>query len=67
MSSILPPSLNEYPTACGGSLTEPGDHPYADYRGKRIYFCLQACKRAFEKNPDDFMAGKIPHPLEEEK
>jgi YHS domain-containing protein len=55
-----------YPTACGGTLREPGDYPNADYRGQRIYFCTKACLRAFESDPDRFMAGEIEHPLEEE-
>ncbi len=54
-----------YPTACGGVLQEIRDHPSADYRGKRIYFCRQACLRVFETDPDQFMMGEIEHPLEE--
>jgi YHS domain-containing protein len=36
------------------------------YDSERFYFCTQACLRVFELHPDDFMAGKIEHPLEAE-
>ena len=61
-----PKSSIEYPTACGGKLREIGDHPSADYRGRRIYFCTRACRRVFETDSDRFMAGEIKHPLEED-
>jgi YHS domain-containing protein len=56
----------EYPTACGGKLREAEDHPSAEYRGRRVYFCRKACLRVFESDPERFMAGEIEHPLEEE-
>jgi YHS domain-containing protein len=28
---------------------------YADYKGKRIYFCCQGCDAEFKKNPDKYM------------
>ncbi len=56
----------KYPTACGGLLREIGDHPSAEYRGRRVYFCRRACLRVFETDPDRFMAGKIEHPLDED-
>ncbi|HEX2696960.1 MAG TPA: YHS domain-containing protein [Anaerolineales bacterium] len=40
-------------------------YPSAIYQGEQIYFCTQACLRAFEKDPDRFMAGEIEHPLDE--
>ncbi len=49
-------------TACGSVLQEPDRYPWALYRGRRVYFCSQACLRAFEGDPDRFMAGEIPHP-----
>ncbi len=30
-----------------------------------MYFCLRACHALFELDPDRFMAGHIPHPVEE--
>ncbi|HEY3311299.1 MAG TPA: hypothetical protein VGK00_06625 [Anaerolineales bacterium] len=50
-------------TACGGRLKDPSGYPRALYKGKTIYFCNKACLQAFLGNPDDFMAGKIDHPL----
>ena len=55
-----------YPTACGGEITNPAGYPSAEYRGRRYYFCFRACLRLFESKPDEFMAGKIPHPFDEE-
>ena len=28
---------------------------YADYKGKRVYFCCPPCLRAFKKDPDTYM------------
>ncbi len=28
---------------------------YADYKGKRIYFCCQGCDAEFKKDPDKYM------------
>jgi YHS domain-containing protein len=53
-------------TACGGTLKNTDGYPSATYRGERIYFCTQACLNVFEQNPDEFMAGKIAHPLDAE-
>ena len=52
-------------TACGGTLKTTDGFPSAMYGGERIYFCTQACLHVFEEHPDDFMAGKIVHPLED--
>ena len=53
-------------SACGGKLKDPQNYPSAIYRGKRIYFCLHACLRVFESDPDRFMAGEIEHPTQED-
>ena len=53
-------------TACGGLITEPEQYPSAEYQGRRVYFCLMACLRAFEADPDRFMNGEIPHPSDDE-
>jgi YHS domain-containing protein len=57
-----PPEPAVAPTACGGTLSDPGKYPSALYRGQRFYFCTRACLRAFEQDPDPFMAGDIEHP-----
>ena len=28
---------------------------YADYKGKRIYFCCQGCDATFKKDPEKYM------------
>jgi YHS domain-containing protein len=63
-----PVSSNPLParTACGGTLKEPDRYPSAEYRGQLVYFCTRACLRAFESDPDRFMAGEIKHPTEQD-
>jgi YHS domain-containing protein len=51
-------------TACGGVIDDPENFPSAIYRGERVYFCTLACLKAFEQNPDPFMAGEIEHPTD---
>jgi YHS domain-containing protein len=53
-------------TACGGAINSKDAWPSATYKGKKVYFCSQGCLRVFEQHTDDFMAGKIEHPLEAE-
>lgn len=61
MDKPLPAYGDEVESACGGPLLFTQHTPHAVYRGKRVYFCLSACKQTFEKAPDDFMTGRIPH------
>jgi YHS domain-containing protein len=56
----------EIRTACGGVIKDPSQYPSSIYQGKRVYFCMTACLRAFELAPDRFMAGEIEHPLDDE-
>jgi len=56
----------EIKTACGGSIKDPSKYPNAEYQGKKVYFCTQACLRAYNQAPDRFMAGEIEHPIDEE-
>lgn len=60
----LPAPLDEAAgvTVCGGQLRNADGCPSAMYRGRRVYFCTLACQRAFEVDPDRFMAGEIKHP-----
>ena len=55
----------QYKTACGGKLKDPANYPSAIYRGEQVYFCTWACLRAFERDPDPFMAGEVEHPIDE--
>jgi len=58
----LPPG---HYTACGGRIQEPERYPSAVFRGQKIFFCNEACRQAFESDPERFMAGDIEHPLEQ--
>lgn len=57
---------NEAMTACGGKINNTDYYPSSMYDGERVYFCMLGCLRAFEADPDRFMAGEIEHPMEEE-
>jgi YHS domain-containing protein len=38
-------------------MGEPIDpNVFTDYEGRRIYFCCQVCKAAFEKDPEKYVA-----------
>jgi YHS domain-containing protein len=52
-------------TECGGKIKDPESYPSAIFRGERIYFCTQVCLRAFESDPERFIAGEIEHPADE--
>lgn len=61
----MPDQSNSKPpvfAACGGILDHPQRYPSALYRGKQVYFCTKACLKAFQQDPDRFMAGEIEHP-----
>lgn len=62
-SDSEPNMMDNGRTACGGTLPNTTGYPSAVYRGERIYFCTEACLRAFEQRPDAFIAGKIEHPF----
>jgi YHS domain-containing protein len=51
-----PPAAQGQPqTKCpvlGGNINK---QIYADYQGKRIYFCCQGCDQEFKKNPEKYM------------
>jgi YHS domain-containing protein len=53
-------------TVCGEKVNDPEHFPSAVFQGERLYFCTQAYLRAFEADPERFMAGEIEHPLDEE-
>lgn len=59
-------NLNEAKTTCGGTLKNPEKFPSAKYRGEKLYFCTQACLKAFEHDPERFLAGEIEHPIHED-
>ena len=49
-------------SVCGGALDEPEKYPSVEYKGQRLYFCTKACLRAFEGDPERFLAGEVEHP-----
>jgi YHS domain-containing protein len=50
----LPAQAKEQTTCpvLGGNINK---EVYADYQGKRIYFCCQGCDKEFEKNPEKYL------------
>jgi YHS domain-containing protein len=54
-----------YYTACGGRIYDPSRYPSVRYHGREVYFCNEACLKAYLADPDRFMAGEIDHPLEQ--
>jgi YHS domain-containing protein len=44
-------------------LDDPADYASAEYQGRLYCFCTHACLRAFEQDPDAFMAGEIQHTI----
>lgn len=52
-------------TACGSEIRDHEQYPSAMYHGETVYFCTQACLKAFNLDPDPFMAGEIEHPSED--
>jgi len=66
MTASLPDPDRLIRTACDGILKDPTGYPSALYHGEVVYFCTRACRRAFETDPDRFMAGEIEHPLHED-
>lgn len=53
-------------TVCGSAIQEPDKYPSSLYRGEVVYFCTGVCLRAFERDPDRFIAGEIEHPEDDE-
>jgi YHS domain-containing protein len=54
-------------SACGGILQDPSAYPSAMFNGERVYFCANACLKAFLSAPEAFMAGEVEHPLDEDE
>jgi YHS domain-containing protein len=60
------PQRSAAKTACGGELGNPENFLSAVHHGEKVYFCMQACLRVFQQDPDPFMAGEIEHPIVED-
>jgi YHS domain-containing protein len=49
------PAQAKAQTTCpvlGGNIDK---NVYADYKGKRVYFCCPGCDKEFEKNPEKYL------------
>ncbi|MDI3299247.1 MAG: YHS domain-containing protein [Bacillota bacterium] len=42
---------------CGMEVDEATAPAKAEYEGKTYYFCAPGCKRAFEREPERYLAG----------
>ena len=40
----------------GGAINK---NIFTEYKGKKVYFCMESCKTAFEKEPEKYIA-KLP-------
>ncbi|MBN8654434.1 MAG: hypothetical protein J0M11_01765 [Anaerolineae bacterium] len=70
MNSGTPITNHQLPlikSACGGTLKDPSAYPNAMFNGERVYFCNQACLKAFLSAPEAFMAGEVDHPLDDDE
>lgn len=47
--------LDKIQTACPISGEEIDKKMFADYNGKRVYFCCAACVQSFNKEPDKYI------------
>jgi YHS domain-containing protein len=59
-------SISISKTVCGSEIREPDKYPSAIYRGEVVYFCTGGCLRAFQGEPDRFIAGEIEHPEDDD-
>ena len=51
-------TVKAFDPVCGMTV-DPGKTRLASvYQGERYWFCAEACRRAFEKNPDQYLAAK---------
>lgn len=43
---------------CGMDVDEKTAAATSEYKGQTYYFCALGCKKAFDKEPDKFVAGE---------
>ena len=46
-------------TVCPVTGEKIDKNVFVEYKGKKVYFCMESCKTAFEKNPEKYIA-KLP-------
>ena len=42
---------------CGMKVRKSGAAAVSEYKGKKYYFCAEACKAKFEKEPEKYIAN----------
>ncbi len=47
---------------CGMNVPPGKRDLVAEYQGSSYYFCAEACRKAFEKNPEKYLERKPPKP-----
>lgn len=43
---------------CHMTVDEKKSPATSDYKGQKYYFCAVGCKKAFDKNPEKYLAKK---------
>ncbi len=43
---------------CKMEVDEKKPAATSEYKGKKYYFCAPGCKKAFDQNPEKYVAGK---------
>ncbi|MBI2861676.1 MAG: YHS domain-containing protein [Chloroflexi bacterium] len=46
---------------CGMTVDKQKAAGTSEYKGKTYYFCSAGCKRAFDRNPEQFLGGSSAH------
>ena len=46
-------------TVCPVTGEKINKNIFVEYKGKKVYFCMESCKQAFEKDPEKYIA-KLP-------
>jgi len=59
-------AMSDRLTVCGGHLAPDAPAIEAEHNGRTYIFCTHGCLRAFWSNPEDFLAGKIEHPTDDD-
>jgi YHS domain-containing protein len=51
-------TVKDVDPVCGMTVDVGNTRLVSAYRGESYWFCAEACRRAFEKNPDKYLAAK---------
>ncbi len=46
-------------TVCPVTGEKIDKNVFVEYKGKKVYFCMESCKKAFEQDPEKYIA-KLP-------